>query len=84
MSTDEEPSSRKVAALLNTIRKQRVKAVFFENIENPKVIAEITRETGAKVGGELYADGLGAADSDAGTYDAMIRHNVNVIVDALK
>ena len=84
VSTAEEPSTRKVAELLGTIKKEKVKAVFFENTQNPKVIGQITRETGAKIGGELYADGLGAPDGDAGTYDAMIRHNVNTIVDALK
>ncbi len=84
VSTAEEPSTHKVAELLETIKKEKVKAVFFENTQNPKVIAQITRETGAKVGGELYADGLGAPDSDAMTYDAMMRHNVNTVVDALK
>ena len=84
VSTAEEPSTHKVAELLGTIKKERVKAVFFENTQNPKVIAQITKETGATVGGELYADGLGAPDSDAATYDAMMRHNVNTVVDALK
>ena len=83
VSTAEQPSTRRVAELLKTIRSQGVKAVFFENTQNPKVIAEITRETGAKVGGELYADGL-AADGEAATYAGMMRHNVNTIVDALK
>jgi zinc/manganese transport system substrate-binding protein len=84
VTTSDQPSAKKVAELVDTIRAERVKAVFFENIENPKVIAEITRETGAKVGGELYADGLGAPGTDAATYAGMMRHNVNTIVDALK
>ena len=84
VSTADEPSTRQVAELLETIKSQRVKAVFFENTQNPKVIAEITRETGAKIGGELYADGLGAPGGDAGTYIAMMQHNVKTIVDALK
>ncbi|HEY0793273.1 MAG TPA: metal ABC transporter substrate-binding protein [Chthoniobacterales bacterium] len=84
ITTADQPSARKVAELVGTIRAQQVKAVFFENIENPKVIAEITRETGAKVGGELYADGLGAPGTNAATYDGMMRHNVNTMVDALK
>ena len=73
-----------MAELLGTIKKEKVKAVFFENTQNPKVIAQIIKETGAKIGGELYADGLGRPDGDAATYDAMMRHNVNTIVDALK
>lgn len=84
VGTGDEPSSKRVAALISRIKKEGVKAVFVESVENPKVIAEITRETGAKVGGELYTDGLGPAGSDAATYDAMMRHNVNTIVEALK
>jgi zinc/manganese transport system substrate-binding protein len=70
--------------LLETIKAQKVKAVFFENTQNPKVIAQITQETGAKVGGELYADGLGAPGGDADTYEKMMIHNVDTIVNALK
>lgn len=84
ISTEAQPSSKEVAALIETIQKEKVKGVFFENIENPKVIAAITQESGAKVGGELYADGLSAADGDAATYPAMMRHNVQIIVNALK
>ena len=59
-----------------------VKAIFLESIENPKVLKQITAETGAKVGGTLYADGLG--EGDASTYEGMYKHNVNTIVEALK
>ena len=84
LSTAEEPSTRKVAELLTAIKKEKVKSVFFENTQNPKVITQITKETGATVGGELYADGLGAPGSDAATYEAMMKHNVDTIVNALK
>ncbi len=84
VSTADEPSSRQIADLIATLKEQKVKAVFFENTQNPKVLSSITHETGATIGGELYADGLGTADSDAATYDAMMRHNVNTIVNALK
>ena len=84
VSTADEPSSRQIADLIAEIKKERVKAVFFENTQNPKVISAITRETGATVGGELYADGLGGADTDAATYEAMMRHNVETVVGALK
>lgn len=82
VSAGDETSSKKVADLVRTIKAQHVKAVFFESIENPKVLTEITGETGAKIGGELYADGLGGGD--AATYDGMFRHNVTTIVEALK
>lgn len=82
VSTGDQPSSKRVRELIAEIKAEGVKAIFAENIENPKVLGEITKETGAKLGGTLYADGLGA--TDANTYDAMIRHNVQAIVKALE
>ncbi|CAN5823559.1 metal ABC transporter substrate-binding protein [soil metagenome] len=82
VSTGDEPSSKKIAELIETIKNQGVKAVFFESIENPKVVREITKETGAQIGGELYADGLG--DKAATTYPEMIKYNLTTIVNALK
>jgi len=84
ISSADQPSSKKVGEIIATIKKEGVKAIFPEKIENPKVMTEITRESGAKVGGELYADGLGEAGSDAATYEGMYKHNVTTIVDALK
>lgn len=82
LSTETEPSNRHVSELIDTVKKQGVKAIFLESTLNPKVTQEITRETGAKIGGTLDADGLGP--DDRGTYAGMMKHNVSTIVDALK
>jgi len=82
VSRNDQPGSRKVAEIVAAIRKQGVKAIFSEDIENPKVIQEITRETGAKLGGSLLSDGLGLKEQ--GTIEGMFRHNVTTIVEALK
>jgi len=82
VSTETEPSNRHVAELIDEIKKQHVKAIFLENTLNPKVSTEITKETGAKIGGSLFADGLG--EGDGSTYEGMFRHNISTIVDALK
>lgn len=82
LTQNDQPGSKKVAQIITTIREQGVKAIFSEDIENPKVIQQITRETGAKLGGKLFSDGLGPKPND--TVDAMVRHNVNTIVEALK
>ena len=82
ISTGEEPSSKHVKEVIGIIREQGVKALFLENIENSRPVEQISNETGAKVGGTLYSDGLG--DSEASTYDSMMRHNVSTIVDDLK
>ena len=44
------------------------------------MIAGLVNETGVKVGGELYPDNLPQSEP---TYEGMIRHNVNIIVEAL-
>ena len=82
ISTSDQPSSQKVRDLIGRIQERGVKAIFAESIENPKVLGQITAETGAKPGGVLYADGLGSGE--AGTYEGMMRHNVTTIVEALK
>jgi zinc/manganese transport system substrate-binding protein len=82
VSTETEPSDRHIAELIDEIRKEQVKAIFLENTLNPKVSVEIIKETGAKIGGTLYADGLG--EGDGSTYDGMVRHNIATIVDSLK
>ena len=82
VSTETEPSNRHVAELIDDIKSQQVKAIFLENTLNPKVSTEITRETGAKIGGSLYADGLGGGEGS--NYEGMFRHNISTIVDSLK
>ena len=82
LTAQEQPSSKQVSELLKTLKEQRVKAVFAEDTVNPKVLQQITAETGAKLGGQLWVDGLGTGS--AATYDGMVRHNISTIVDALK
>ena len=82
ISTSDQPSSQKVKRLIEEIKVRKVKAIFAENIENPKVLEEITNETGAKLGGVLCADGLGSGAT--ATYEGMMKSNVSIIVEALK
>jgi zinc/manganese transport system substrate-binding protein len=81
-STDSEPNARHLAALIDLIRRDRIPAVFAEGSANPQLVANLVRETGVRLGGTLYADGLGLGD--AGTYAGMYRHNVSTIVEALR
>jgi zinc/manganese transport system substrate-binding protein len=82
VNTETEASNRHVSELIDEIKKKGVKAIFLESTLNPKVTTQITRETGVKIGGTLYADGLGPGE--ASTYEGMMKHNVSTIVDSLK
>jgi zinc/manganese transport system substrate-binding protein len=70
VSKNDQPGSKKVAELIAEIKQAKVKAIFSEDVANPKVIQEITRETGAKFGGELLSDGLGTGADGMWTKDA--------------
>jgi zinc/manganese transport system substrate-binding protein len=83
ISSEAEPSAREMARLIDQIKKEHVPAVFLENITNPKLIRQISRETGAKIGGELYSDALAAPDQPAGTYLGMFEWNAGKLIYAL-
>ena len=79
VSTEAEPTAKDVAKLITQIRDEDVKAVFVENITDPRMIERIAKEGGAKIGGALYSDALSQPDGPAGTYIDMIRHNIRTL-----
>ena len=70
--------------VVESIKKSGAPALFVETTINPKQIREIAKETGVKIGGELYSDSMGPEDSAGETYIGMMRENVILIVNALK
>ena len=83
VSTEAEASAKDVAAIIAQIKKQKAAAVFLENVTDPRLVEQIARETGAKVGGTLYSDALTDDKGDATTYIDLIRHNLRQLVSAL-
>jgi zinc/manganese transport system substrate-binding protein len=61
-----------------------VNAVFLENMSNPKLIAQLSKDTGATLNATLYADALSAPDQPGSTYPQMMRHNVTQLVAGMK
>jgi zinc/manganese transport system substrate-binding protein len=84
LSTAGEPDARHLARLIDLLRRESIRAVFAESSVNSDLVASLVAETGVRLGGTLYADGLGPAGSGAATYEAMVRHNVSTIVGALR
>jgi zinc/manganese transport system substrate-binding protein len=83
LSTHDEPSAAEVAALIRQLRNEGVRAVFVENIRDPRLIQQIAAEAGATVGGTLYSDAL-ASEAPANTYLGMFKHNLDTFMAALK
>jgi len=76
----DDASSKHVAETIEEIREHGIKAIFPEDQANPKVLAEIARSTGVKIGEPLIADGTAKV---AHTFETMLAHNVRSIVAAL-
>lgn len=83
ISTDSEASPRDVAAIIRQIRRDRVPAVFLENISDPRQMEQIARESGARIGGKVYSDALSGPDGSAPTYIDMMRANVRAFAASL-
>jgi zinc/manganese transport system substrate-binding protein len=83
VSTETEASAKDVARIIDQIRKEKIPAVFVENISDPRLMEQIARETKAKIGGTLYSDALSKADGPASTYIDMMRNNIRQFGAAL-
>ena len=83
LTTESEPSAKTVAALIRQIRREGIKALFLENISDPRLMQEISRETGASLGPPLYSDALSAAEGTAPTYIRMIEYNTAALKEGM-
>jgi manganese/zinc/iron transport system substrate-binding protein len=70
--------------------KNKVRAFFVEssvprkNLEKLKEVAALLDPKFVlSSGGELFSDALGPKNSPAGTYEGMVKHNIDTILKAL-
>jgi zinc/manganese transport system substrate-binding protein len=83
VSTESEASAKDVAKIINQIKKQKIPAVFMENITDPRMMQQIAKESGAKIGGTLFSDALSDEKGPAPTYIDMMRNNIKQLSIAL-
>lgn len=89
ISTADEYGLRDVKRMVDFIVERKIKAVFVESSVPPRSIEAVVAGVKAqnhevKVGGELFSDAMGDADTPEGTYLGMVRHNVDTIVSSLR
>jgi manganese/zinc/iron transport system substrate-binding protein len=89
ISTLDEADLAHVNELVSVLVDRKIKAVFVESSVPPRNIQSLVEGCEAqghtvKVGGELYSDAMGPPGTPEGTYEGMVRHNVNTIADALR
>ena len=69
-----------LSASLTVATAEEIKALFLENVTNPRLIEQIAKDTGAIVGPPLYSDALSKPGGPAASYAAMFEHNVATLV----
>jgi manganese/zinc/iron transport system substrate-binding protein len=89
ISTASEAGTKDVTDLRDYLVENKIKAVFIESSVPRKAIDAVIQGAKAKghemkIGGELFSDAMGEEGTAEGTYIGMVRHNVEVIVGALK
>ena len=77
VTTESEPSAGELAELITEMRKDNIKALFAENITDPRLIKQLAKEVNAQIGGTLYSDALSDNSEPANTYINMFKYNVN-------
>lgn len=82
-NTHSEPSAAAVARLIRQIKTEGVRAIFIENISDPRLVERIAGEGGVRVGGTLYSDALSRPGGPADTYLNLFKHNASVLAQAL-
>jgi zinc/manganese transport system substrate-binding protein len=84
VTTDASPSAQQLASLIDTVRSSGARAIFLDIGENQNLAQQIASETGVKVVTDLYVESVSTPNGPAPTYIDMIKHDINVILDALK
>ena len=93
ISTATEAGLSDINRTVDFIKKNHVPVIFVESSVSPVVIESISQSSGAEVGPELFSDACGVQGHiergpdgkgyDVGTWDGMMRHNVNTVVHNL-
>ena len=88
VSTATEAGAGDIQELAGIIVERQIPAIFVETSVSPRSIEalqEAVRDQGFEVvvGGALFSDAMGDADTPEGTYIGMVTHNIDTIVGAL-
>ncbi len=83
-STEAEPSAEDTVALLETIEREGVRAIFAESSVNAELARTLANDAGVIIVDDLYGDSLGEPGSGAETVHGMLLSNARKIADALK
>lgn len=88
ISTETETGIADIRSMADVVVEREVPAIFVESTINPRTVQAVIDAASQRghevaIGGELYSDAMGDANTADGTYIGMIYANTQHIVDAL-
>jgi len=88
ISTLAEAGLQDVDRVVDLVVERRIPAIFVESSVPRRSIEAVRAACASRghrvaIGGELFSDAMGAAGTPEGSYDGMVRHNVETVVTAL-
>jgi manganese/zinc/iron transport system substrate-binding protein len=93
ISTATEAGLADVTHMIDFVKERSVPAIFVESSVSPAIMNRVSTDTGVKIGGELFSDATGTSEESEvvdgvswpkSSYQGMMRHNINRIVEALQ
>ncbi|WP_375142835.1 metal ABC transporter solute-binding protein, Zn/Mn family [Aquincola tertiaricarbonis] len=81
-TTAAEPSAADLARLMRQMKAEQTRALFLENTGNPRMMQRVAQDTGAVIGGTLYADALSPPGTAADSYLKLLNHNLTTLIAA--
>lgn len=85
LAPDSEPDPARMAEVIDFVRENKVKTIFFEELASPKVAEAIAKETGAKTEVLNPIEGLSDEELKAGEdYISVMEKNLAALKEALE
>lgn len=89
ISTVSEYGLKDISNMVDFITEKKIKSVFVESSVSDRALNAViegceSKNHILKIGGTLYSDAMGEANTEEGTYIGMIKHNVETIVNGLQ
>jgi len=83
INADAQGTPQQVRRVIETVRAERIPAVFSESTVSAAPAEQVARESGARYGGVLYVDSLSAADGPVPSYLDLLRVTTETLVKGL-
>ena len=84
VNAEQQATPKQVKKTIDTVKENRIPAVFCESTVNPKAQLQVAKESGAKFGGVFYVDSLSPPDGPASTYLKLLEYNVSTLIKGLQ